>query len=156
MGLFKNYVEIIGNLGDAPKYLLSQQNQPRFTFDLCTNKPYKEGNEWKSKSTWVKCTAWGNLATALSRMSFAQGDRVMVEGELRNNNWVNSQTNEQHSEMYVIVTEMRKMARSKSNGNTGGASAQAKEQGGQAQKPKPEYQQAYEAQMQQDMNDLLF
>ena len=72
MGLFKNYVEIIGNLGDAPKYILSQQNQPRFTFDICTNKPYKEGNEWKSKSTWVKCTAWGNLATALSRMSFAQ------------------------------------------------------------------------------------
>ena len=117
---------------------------------------YKEGNEWKSKSTWVKCTAWGNLATALSRMSFAQGDRVMVEGELRNNNWVNQQTHEQHSEMYVIVTEMRKMARPKSSGNAGGASAQAKEQGGQTQKPKPEYQQAYEAQMQQDMNDLPF
>ncbi len=157
MGLFKNYVEIIGNLGDAPKYILSQQNQPRFTFDICTNKSYKEGDEWKSKSTWVKCTAWGNLATALSRMSFAQGDRVMVEGELRNNNWVNSQTNEQHSEIYVIVTEMRKMARPKSSGNTGGASAQAaKEQGGQAQKAKPEYQQAYEAQMQEDIEKLPF
>ena len=80
----------------------------------------------------------------------------MVEGELRNNNWVNSQTNEQHSEMYVIVTEMRKMARSKSSGNANGAGAQAKAQGGQAQKPKPEYQQAYEEQMQQDMDDLPF
>ena len=80
MSLFKNYVEIIGNLGDNPKYLLSSQNQPRFTFDICTTKPYKQGEEWKSKSTWIKCTAWGNAATTFSKMQFARGDRVMVEG----------------------------------------------------------------------------
>lgn len=154
MGLFKNYVEIIGNLGDNPKYIMSSQNQPRFTFDICTNKPYKKGDDWKSKSTWVKCTAWGNLATTLSRMQFAQGDRVMVEGELRNNNWINQQTNEQHNEIYLLVTEMHKMAKAKSseNAKAGGTATQ----GQPKSKPQAEYQAAYEAQQQADMDDLPF
>lgn len=159
MGLFKNYVEVIGNLGDNPKYIMSAQNQPRYTFDICTNKPYKEGDEWKSKSTWVKCTAWGNLATALSRMQFAQGDRVMIEGELRNNNWISSQTNEQHNEMYVLVTEMRKMARSKQGGSSKSSDAQANGsnvKGQPARQTAPDYQREAEAQMQQDMEDLPF
>lgn len=156
MNLFKNFYEVIGNLGDNPKYILSSQNQPRFTFDICTSEPYKEGDEWKSKSTWVKCTAWGNLATTLSRMQFAKGDRVMVEGKLRNNNWVNSQTNEQHNEIYVLVTEMRKMAKPKSSGTAkgNGTATQGQPQG--QQKPKTEFQQAYEAQMQADLDNLPF
>ena len=155
MSLFKNYTEIIGNLGDNPKYILSNQNQPRFTFDICTSKPFKQGEEWKTKSTWVKCTAWGNAATTFSKMQFGKGDRVQVEGELQNNDWVNSQNGEQHHELYLKVSEMRKMAKpAKSSGTSNGAGAPAQET--QSQKPKPEYQQAYEAQMQQDMDDLPF
>ena len=117
MSLFKNFVEIIGNLGDNPKYIMSSQQQPRFTFDICTSKPYKQGEEWKTSSTWIKCTAWGKIATTLSRMNFAKGDRVMVEGELQNNDWINSKTNEQHHELYLKVSEMRKMAKPAKSGS---------------------------------------
>lgn len=111
MSIHKNYVEIIGNLGDAPELKMSQQGQPRLIFDICTNKAYKEGNEWKSKSTWLKCTVWGNLATTLNRMNFTKGERVQIEGELRNNNWVNTQNGEKHNDVYIQVSEMRKMAK---------------------------------------------
>lgn len=110
MAMYKNYVEIIGNLGDNPKYLQSSNNQPRFTFDVCTSRPYKQGNEWKSVSTWVKCAAWGNLATTLARMNFEKGNLVQIEGELRTSKWT-SNSGEQHTDIYIQVNEMRKMAR---------------------------------------------
>lgn len=148
MNLFKNHAEIIGNLGDNPKYLLSTQNQPRYTFDLCTNKAYKEGDEWKSKSTWIKCVAWGNNATTLSRMQFGKGDRVQVEGELRNNDWVNNQNGEEHHEIYLQISEMRKMAKTSRNPEN--------KSNEQAQKSKPDYRLEEERQIQRDVDDLPF
>ena len=156
MSLFKNFVEIIGNLGDNPKYILSSQQQPRFTFDICTSKPYKQGEEWKTNSTWVKCTAWGNAATTYSKMQFAKGDRVMVEGELQNNDWVNNQTGEQHHELYLKVSEMRKMARPAKSGNgTAKANRNAVPQNtsGTVQ---DDYQAEFYAQQQADMDNLPF
>lgn len=153
MNLFKNFVEIIGNLGDNPKYIMSSQQQPRFTFDICTTKPYKQGEEWKSKSTWIKCTAWGNAATTFSKMQFAKGDRVMVEGELQNNDWVNSQNGEQHHELYLKVSEMRKMAKSAKSGNgtkANGDAAQQNTSGTAADN----YQAEFYAQQQADAEDL--
>ncbi len=126
MSIHKNYVEIIGNLGEAPELKMSQQNQPRLTFDVCTNKAYKEGDEWKSKSTWLKCTVWGNLATTLNRMNFTKGERVQIEGELRNNNWVNTQNGEKHNDIYIQVSEMRKMAKpQKTDGQDNSAAPQS-------------------------------
>lgn len=155
MSLFKNYTEIIGNLGDNPKYLLSSQNQPRYTFDICTSEPYKQGEEWKTKSTWVKCTAWGNAATTFSRMQFYKGDRVQVEGKLRNNNWVNNQTNEEHHEMYLQVFEMRKMAKPASSGNKAASrSSNAAPASAQGTQQQADYQSEFYAQQQADMDDL--
>ena len=150
MSLFKNYTEIIGNLGDNPKYILSNQNQPRFTFDICTSKPFKQGEEWKTKSTWVKRTAWGNAATTFSKMQFGKGDRVQVEGELQNNDWVNSQNGEQHHELYLKVSEMRKMAKPAKSGNDTSKSTTANRPASQA------YQAEAEAQMQAEIDDLPF
>lgn len=154
MSLFKNFVEIIGNLGDNPKYILSSQNQPRFTFDICTSKPFKQGEEWKTNSTWIKCTAWGKLATAFSKMQFGKGDRVMVEGELQNNDWVNAQNNEQHHELYLKVSEMRKMAKPASSGKDKSKPNGATTAQGTAQQS--DYQAEFYAQQQAEMDDLPF
>ena len=80
-------------------------------------------------------------------MAFEKGDRVMVEGKLRNNNWVNNQTNEEHHEVYLLISEMRKMAKtSRKNG------AESEEN----KKPKPDYRQEEERQMAKDIEDLPF
>lgn len=124
MQIHKNYVEIIGNLGDVPELKMSNKGQPRLTFDVCTNEAYKEGEEWKSKSTWLKCVAWGNIATTMDRMKFAKGERVQLEGKIRNNNWINNQNGEHHNDVYIQVSEMRKMAKpAKSSENNAEKSA---------------------------------
>ena len=158
MSLFKNYTEIIGNLGDNPKYIMSAQQQPRFTFDICTSKPYKQGKEWKTKSTWVKCTAWGDAATMFSKMQFAKGDRVQVEGELQNNDWINQQNGEQHHELYLKVSEMRKMAKpAKSGSGNANRSAQAAPANAQGTAQQADYQAEFYAQQQADeVDDLPF
>ena len=131
MTIHKNYVEIIGNLGEDPSYKMSNNGQPRLTFDVCTSRAYKEGEEWKSKSTWLKCTAWGNLASTLNRMNFVKGERVQIEGELRNNNWVNTQNGEKHNDVYIQLSEMRKMAKPQHSSN----GAQNAPQGNTQQQP---------------------
>lgn len=157
MSLFKNYTEIIGNLGDNPKYIMSSQQQPRFTFDICTSKPYKQGEEWKTKSTWVKCTAWGNAATTFSKMQFAKGDRVQVEGELQNNDWINQQNGEQHHELYLKVSEMRKMARpAKSGSGNANRSSQAAQANAHETAQQADYQAEFYAQQQAEVDDLPF
>lgn len=158
MNLFKNYTEIIGNLGYNPKYIMSAQQQPRFTFDICTSKPYKQGKEWKTKSTWVKCTAWGDAATMFSKMQFAKGDRVQVEGELQNNDWINQQNGEQHHELYLKVSEMRKMAKpAKSGSGNANRSAQAAPANAQGTAQQADYQAEFYAQQQADeVDDLPF
>lgn len=158
MSRFKNYLEIIGNLCDKPKYQMSNRGQPRLTFDVAVNEPYKQGNEWKSLVTFFSCIAWGNLATTLNRMNFDKGDSVQVEAKARNNKWINSQNGENHNEMQFTVTEMRKMAKpakssdnsteKSANGNSGNKSFS------QATQKMFEEQQA--AQMPEDDDDLLF
>lgn len=115
MSRYKNYLEIIGNLCEKPKYQMSNQGQPRLTFDVAVNEPYKQGDEWKSTVTFFKRIAWGNLATTLNRMNFDKGDSVQVEAKGRNNKWINSQNGENHNEMQFNVTEMRKMAKPMKN-----------------------------------------
>lgn len=157
MKYYLNRTQIIGNLGDDPRYILSSQNQPRFLFDVCVSKPYKDNGEWKSDKTWFKnCIAWGDLATMLSRMQLAKGERVYVEGEMVNNDWINAQTNEPHYGMQLKVISVYKMAKPKSSGTAkgNGTATQGQPQG--QQKPKTEFQQAYEAQMQADLDNLPF
>ena len=150
-----NRTQIIGNIGKEPRYALSSQGQPRFVFDVCVSKPYKDNDEWKSQNTWFNnCIAWGDLATMLSRMQLAKGERVFVEGEMVNNDWISSQTNEPHHEMQLKVISVYKMAKAKTSGNA--KAGDTAPQGQQKSKPQAEYQAAYEAQQQADMDDLPF
>lgn len=150
-----NRTQIIGNIGKEPRYILTSQNQPRFIFDVCVSEPYKEDGEWKSTKTWyTNCIAWGDLATMLSRMQLTTGECVFVEGKMVNNDWINQQTNEQHHDMQLKVTSVYKMAKPKSSGTAKGNGTAT--QGQQKSKPQAEYQAAYEAQQQADMEDLPF
>ena len=45
----------------------------------------KDGNS-DEETTFVNCEAWDSGAEAISS-SFKKGDRVMLEGSLRNDNW---------------------------------------------------------------------
>lgn len=155
-----NRIQIIGNIGQEPKYIINSQNKPRFIFDVCVSEPYKDGEEWKSQNTWYRnCIAWGDLATMLSRMQLTKGERVYVEGKMVNNDWVSQQTDEQHHEMQLKIIAVYKMAKPKQSNSSKSSDAQANgstDKGQPARQTAPDYQREAEAQMQQDMEDLPF
>lgn len=149
-----NYTLLKGNLGDNPRYVTDGHGRPRFTFDVCVSKPYKDGDEWKTETTWYRnCIAWGDLATILSRMQFAKGDLVLVEGEMKNNDWVNRNSNESHYEMQLKVYGMSKISRpAKSNSSKSKAAPAASSQ----QACRNVAQADFDMQNEKDLEDLPF
>ena len=77
---YQNRVTLVGFLGDKPT-----QHENRAILSLATKISWKakDSDEWQSITEWHRVIAWDKLAKSLS--SFAKGDHVLVEGELRSN-----------------------------------------------------------------------
>jgi single stranded DNA-binding protein len=75
---YQNRVTLVGYLGRDPQVL-----EGRAVLSLATKTSWlpKDSKEWQSRTEWHRVTAWGQLAQAVR--SFAKGDHVIVEGELR-------------------------------------------------------------------------
>lgn len=50
-------------------------------FSIASERRYKDGDEWKSETTFVTITAWSGLADMLSKQC-RKGTAVIVEGRL--------------------------------------------------------------------------
>ena len=75
---YQNRVTLGGYLGGEPEQL-----KGRAVLSLATKTSWKpkDSDEWKSRTDWHRVTAWGQLAEAIRPL--AQGDHIIVEGELR-------------------------------------------------------------------------
>lgn len=79
---YQNRVTLVGYLGRAPEI-----QEGRAVLSLATKVSWKpkDSDEWQSRSDWHRVVAWDKLAEAVR--SFAKGDHVIVEGELRSSEW---------------------------------------------------------------------
>ena len=75
---YQNRVTLVGYLGRDPEVL-----DGRAVLSLATKTSWKpkDSEDWQSRTEWHRVTAWGQLAEAVR--TFAKGDHVIVEGELR-------------------------------------------------------------------------
>ena len=72
----------IGRVGKVD--LFATQNSEVLKFSLATEKPYKDGDEWKKRTIWLDCEKWKPTD---HQKSIKKGDEVHITGELRNNNY---------------------------------------------------------------------
>ena len=79
---YKNHVALVGYLGDKP-----EQRNGHAVLSLATKTSWKpkDSEEWKERTEWHRIVAWGQLAEAVKPL--AKGDHVLVEGELRSNEY---------------------------------------------------------------------
>lgn len=79
---YKNHVTLVGYLGDNP-----EQRDGHAVLRLATKTSWKpkDSDEWKERTEWHRVVAWGQLAAAVKPL--AKGDHVLVEGELRSNEY---------------------------------------------------------------------
>lgn len=81
-----NKVQLIGNLGDDPKIIETDNKGIRLS--LATNEDYtnKQTGEKISRTGWHTLTAWNKTAEMLEKYT-KKGDRIYIEGKLIHTSW---------------------------------------------------------------------
>jgi len=86
---------LLGNLCDNPVFTAGQEeSKNRVKFRLAYNHS-------KDKATFFSCTAWGKSAELINRL--VKGNRILVEGDIEENEWNNQQTGQQQRDKQINV-----------------------------------------------------
>ncbi len=83
MSNLKNNVQLIGNLGEAPKVTALESGKKVARFSLATNEYYKNSEGEKTQRTdWHFIVAWGKLAEIVEKYT-DKGKEIAVSGKLK-------------------------------------------------------------------------
>ena len=81
-----NKVILIGNLTKDIELKQMQSGMLLTNFDIAVARAFKNKQTGEVETDFIRCQAWGKTAEFLSRY-FSKGKSVVVEGDLRNNNY---------------------------------------------------------------------
>lgn len=81
-----NKVILIGNLTKDIELKTMQSGMVLTNFDIAVARAFKSKQTGEAETDFIRCQAWGKTAEFLSRY-FSRGKAVVVEGDLRNNNY---------------------------------------------------------------------
>nr|DAR47157.1 MAG TPA: Single strand binding protein [Caudoviricetes sp.] len=81
-----NKVILIGNLTKDIELKQMQSGMVLTSFDIAVARAFKNKQTGETETDFIRCQAWGKTAEFLSRY-FSKGKAVVVEGDLRNNNY---------------------------------------------------------------------
>lgn len=79
----KNFVQLIGRVGETPKSYNFEKGKSSARFSLATNSSYKNAKgEWVESTSWHKIITWNKLAERASEQ-LEKGKKIMIEGALQ-------------------------------------------------------------------------
>ena len=83
MSTIKNYVHLLGNIGDDPKVMNLESGKKVARFRLATNENYRNAQGEKVQSTdWHTIVAWGKTAEIVEKYA-PKGKQVAIVGKLK-------------------------------------------------------------------------
>lgn len=96
-----NRVLIVGRLGRSPELRYTQSGTPVASMNLATNETYtdRDGNK-QQRTEWHRVVVWSNQGENVAKY-LDKGRLVLVEGQLQNNHWQDSQGNKR------VTTEIK-------------------------------------------------
>ena len=87
MSTIKNHVQLIGNLGDAPKVTELENGKKVARFSLATNESYKNTKGEKVQTTeWHTIVAWGKTAEIIEKYT-EKGKEIAITGKLKSRSY---------------------------------------------------------------------
>lgn len=96
MYAFKNKVQLIGNLGNAPEVKTLDGGKKMARFSIATNETYRNAKGEKITETqWHNMIAWGKVAE-IAEKYLTKGKEVVVEGKLVNRNYTDKEGNKKY------------------------------------------------------------
>lgn len=102
-----NKVTLVGRLGQAPTFRLTQTQQALAVLTLATTEYAKDARGHASSHTeWHRVVAFGALAETLRERGLTSGALVFIEGRIHTRKWQDTQQRE-HSRMEIIADTFR-------------------------------------------------
>ena len=95
-----NDVKIAGNLVKDPELQRTPQGTPVANVSLGVNETYTVNDEKRTATTFVDVQLWGVAAENFSKMA-QKGQQIFIEGALRQDTWVDKQTKQPRSKLFV-------------------------------------------------------
>ena len=96
MSKLRNHVQLIGNIGDAPKVTDFENGKKVARFPLATNEHYRNDKGEKVESTdWHNVVAWGKTAGIIEKYA-AKGRQLGIVGKLKTRKFTAKDGNERY------------------------------------------------------------
>ncbi len=110
MKTLKNYVQLIGNIGQDVELREFNSGSQKANFSLATSENFTNKNGEKTESTqWHKVVAWGKLANLVSD-SLSKGDQVLIQGKLTHRKYEDNNGNTKYF-TEIVASEFLKITR---------------------------------------------
>ena len=86
---YLNKVMLIGNIGNDPKFRMSQTSGIKYvSISIATTRRYRDNNgEQKEQTTWHNVVGWGKTADIMEQMGIRKGTALYIEGSIQNRTW---------------------------------------------------------------------
>lgn len=130
-----NKVILIGRLCADPEFRQTTSGIPVCRFRIAVNRPKRKDAD--QEADFISCTAWRATAEFISRY-FTKGSKIVVEGQLRNNDYTDS-NGVKHYGMDVLIDNVEF---GESKAASSGSSSGGYQQSGYAAQPSQAQQQA--------------
>lgn len=101
-------ITVIGNLAKEPETATSSNGSVRTSFTIVSNSSTfdRRTNSYINGTPLsLRCVAWGDLAEHCAQ-TLTKGMRVIVQGRLRANNYVNKNSNEKRYSIDLMIDEI--------------------------------------------------
>ena len=99
-----NSIIFEGRLGQEPDVRFTTSGAKVANLSVANTRRYKQGEEWKSETVWVKVEGWGRLAEKMEDLS--QGDRIIITGRLAEEQW-ETKDGQKRSKFKIVATDFR-------------------------------------------------
>lgn len=87
MKTLRNYVQLIGNLGQDVELREFDSGMKKASFSVATTNYFKNNSGEKSEKTeWHNVIAWGKLAERMTE-SLNKGDQVLIQGSIQHRSY---------------------------------------------------------------------
>jgi single-strand DNA-binding protein len=135
-----NKVILVGNLTRDIELRYSQSSMAIANAGIATNRRYKKQNgEQVDETMFIDITFFGRSAE-IANQYLRKGSKILVEGRLNLDQWVDQQSGQKRSKHTIIVENMQMLdSRSDSQATGGDQGYGAPQQGGYNQSSAPQY-----------------
>lgn len=82
-----NVTMISGNLGRDPELRYTQSGMAVLNMSVAVSDRVKSGDEWTEQTTWFRVAVFGKRAEGLDKYGLNKGDRVIVRGRVKLNEY---------------------------------------------------------------------